>query len=159
MHLSLWGVSHLKQEKLLICNRILGHVADRNYIAFIDSVSLDMILYLQINTGPITASRPQSFSCLLPSGLLPSRTTLWISWFGWFHWRRCQHNHSAVAWSTWEWSRSVPSYIVHRLRWTGEYQGILMRITSSGNIFIFKQWGIQDFPGWVGARQLPKWVC
>ena len=35
MHSSLWGVSHLSQAKLLY----LDHVADHNYVAFIDSVT------------------------------------------------------------------------------------------------------------------------
>ena len=37
-HWSLWGVSHLRQVKLLNCNQILGHVKDQNYAAFIDSL-------------------------------------------------------------------------------------------------------------------------
>ena len=33
---SLWGVSHLGRAKLVNCNQILGHVADQDYIEFID---------------------------------------------------------------------------------------------------------------------------
>ena len=36
MHWNLWGVSHLILAKLVNCNQILGHVADQDYIEFID---------------------------------------------------------------------------------------------------------------------------
>ena len=36
MHWSLWGVSHLGLAKLVNCNQILGHVADQDYVEFID---------------------------------------------------------------------------------------------------------------------------
>ena len=36
MHWSLWGVSHLGVAKLVNCNQILGHVADQDYIEFVD---------------------------------------------------------------------------------------------------------------------------
>ena len=36
MQRRLLGISHLGLAKPVNCNQILGHVADQNYIAFID---------------------------------------------------------------------------------------------------------------------------
>ena len=46
MHWGWWIVSHLGQGKIPNCNQILGHAADQNYIAIIDSWSLSLLNFL-----------------------------------------------------------------------------------------------------------------
>ena len=52
MHWSLWGVSHLSLVKLGNYNQILDHVADQDYIAFIDLITN---LYLVISLKNVSA--------------------------------------------------------------------------------------------------------
>ena len=44
MHWSLWGVSHLGLAKLVNWNQILDHVADQNYIPFIDGEAFEIFI-------------------------------------------------------------------------------------------------------------------